>query len=74
MFDNNLSASAGPMIVDSDSGGASEGVVSDEPTPVKRPAPTGRKLGPKPAMSKRKIVSSDSEASPVKKKVNLFMK
>ncbi|XP_070497266.1 DNA topoisomerase 2 isoform X1 [Chironomus tepperi] len=39
---------------------------SDEETPIKKP-PAKRKLGPKPA-PKRKIESSGSEASPVKKK------
>lgn len=61
MFDNVLETSVRPQIVDNSD--------SDEPTPIKKPAPAKRKLGPGPAASKRKIVSSDSEASPVKKKV-----
>lgn len=39
----------------------------DEETPIKKPAPSKSK--PAPGASKRKIISSDSEASPVKKKV-----
>lgn len=66
MFDNVLETSVRPQIIDSDSGDQSA-----EPTPIKKPPPPKRKLGPKPATSKRKIESSDSEASPVKKKVTL---
>lgn len=63
MFDNVMETSVRPQIIDSDSD-ASE-------TPIKKPPPPKRKLGPKPAATntKRKIMSSDSEASPVKKKV-----
>lgn len=66
MFENVLETSnARPVIIDSESDGSAE-----EPTPIKKPAPPAkRKLGPKPAASKRKIVSSDSEASPAKAKV-----
>lgn len=63
MFENVLETSVRPQIIDSDSGDQSA-----EPTPIKKPPPK-RKLGPKPAASKRKIESSDSEDSPVKKKV-----
>lgn len=66
MFDNVMETSVRPqMIVDSDT--------ADEPTPVKKPAPAKRKLGPKPAAAstKRKI-DSDSETSPVKRKVRFF--
>jgi hypothetical protein len=62
MFDNVMETSARPMVIDDSDN-------SDEPTPIKKPAPAKRKLGPKPPASKRKIVSSDSEATPVKKKV-----
>ena len=41
---------------------------SADDSPIKKP-PAKRKLGSKPPQ-KRKIESSDSEASPVKKKVN----
>lgn len=71
MFDNVLETSSAPqMIVDSDSEAAAPS--SGEPTPIKKPAPAKRKLGPKPAASKRKIVSSDSESSPIKKKVRIL--
>jgi hypothetical protein len=68
MFDNVMETSVRPVVVaDSD-----EDVVqasSAEPTPVKK-TPTKRKLGPKPAAEKkRKAISSDSESSPIKKKV-----
>lgn len=66
MFDNVMETSARPTVIDSES------EKSEEPSPIKKPAPAPakRKLGPQPASSKRKIVSSDSESSPVKKKVN----
>lgn len=64
MFENVMETSVRPQIIDSDSD------ASEDPTPIKKPPPPKRKLGPKPAAStKRKIVSSDSESSPVKKKV-----
>lgn len=62
MVDNVMEKSSGPQTIDSES----ESAASEDPTPVKKPAPAKRKLGPKPA-PKRKIVSSDSENSPVKK-------
>lgn len=61
MFDNVLETSVRPQIIDDSD--KSE----DEETPIKKPAPVKGK--PAPAASKRKIISSDSEASPVKKKV-----
>lgn len=67
MFDNVLEKSDGPKVID-----AADLTQSDEEedTPIKAPPPK-RKLGPKPgpATTKRKIESSDSEASPVKRKV-----
>lgn len=70
MFDNVMETSARPMIID-DSDKSEKS--SDEETPIKAP-PAKRKLGPKPAAEKappkRKIVSSDSESSPVKRKVS----
>lgn len=62
MFDNVMETSVRPEIIDSDS--------SPDPTPIKKPPPPKRKLGPQPTNAKRKIVSSDSETSPAKKKVN----
>lgn len=64
MFDNVLETNVRPQVIDSDSD------KSAEETPIKKPAPAKRKLGPQPATSKRKIISSDSESSPVKKKVS----
>lgn len=64
MFDNVMETSSRPQVIDSDSNKSED----EEPTPIKKPPPK-RKLGPQPATSKRKIVSSDSESSPVKKKV-----
>lgn len=42
---------------------------TEEDTPIKKPVPQKRKLGPKPTTTKRKIESSESDATPVKKKV-----
>lgn len=64
MFDNVLETSVRPLVI-SDSE-----PTSAESTPIKKPPATKRKLGPKPTTTKRKIISSDSEASPIKKKVN----
>lgn len=65
MFDNVLEKSDRPQVITSD---------SEVDSPVKKPAPPAkRKLGP-PPQSKRKIVSSESDASPVKKKVNCVYK
>lgn len=71
MFDNILEKSMNPEVVDiSDLEKSEQGEEEEEEeTPVKKPAPAKRKLGPKPA--KRKIESSESEVSPVKKKVIL---
>lgn len=66
MFDNILEKTGGPELID-----AAELTQSDEEdTPIKAPPPK-RKLGPKPAPAAKrsKLESSDSEASPVKKKV-----
>lgn len=64
MFDNVMEKSSGPQLIDADELSQSD----HEETPIK--APPKRKLGPKPAGSaKRKIESSGSEASPLKKKV-----
>ena len=67
MFDNILEKTGGPELID-----AAELTQSDEEdsSPIKAPPPK-RKLGPKPAPAAKrtKIESSDSEASPVKKKV-----
>lgn len=64
MFDNVMETNnSGPQVIDD-----SESNLSEDDTPIKKPAPK-RKLGPKPAANKRKIVSSDSESSPVKTKV-----
>lgn len=72
LIDNVLEVNSGPEIIDSES----EGAKSEEPSPAKvpapAPAPAKRKLGPKPAASKRKISSPDSD-SPVKKKVSSLM-
>lgn len=63
MFDNVKDTSVpAQMIIDSDS--------EADPTPIKKPAPAKRKLGPQP--SKRKIISDDSDVSPVKKKVDSY--
>jgi len=68
MFDNVLEKSIPAQgIID---GSDFEQEKSEEETPIKKP-PAKRKLGPKPA-PKRKIESSGSEASPVKKKVILI--
>lgn len=71
MFDNVLEKTGdGPKMIDANELTQSE---EEEETPIKKPAPPKRKLGPKPAAaagaSKRKIESSESESSPVKKKV-----
>lgn len=63
MFDNVLEKSHGPEVID-------QSQSDEEETPVK--PPPKKKLGPKPGgggNAKRKIETSDSEASPVKKKV-----
>lgn len=85
MFDNVLETSVRPQIIDdSDKSEDEETPIKkpppakgkpqiiddsdkseDEEIPIKKPAPSKSK----PAASKRKIISSDSEASPVKKKV-----
>lgn len=67
MADDVVEKNSGPQLIDS----GSESEKSEDPTPVKKPAPAKRKLGPKPA-AKRKIVSSDSENSPVKKVISLI--
>ena len=59
-----METSVRPQVIDD-----SESEKSEAQSPIKKPAPAKRKLGPQPAASKRKIVSSDSESSPVKKKV-----
>lgn len=64
MFENVLEKSSGPQVIDQSSQS------DEEETPVK--PPPKKKLGPKPAGgggAKRRIETSDSEASPVKKKV-----
>lgn len=62
MHENNIDSSNNvPQQVDD-----SESEKSEDEAPIKKP-PTKRKPGP--ASSKRKIQSSESEASPVKKKV-----
>lgn len=61
MFDNVMETSVRPQVIDSES--------ESDATPIKKPPPPKRQLGPKPAASKRKIASSDSENSPIKKKV-----
>lgn len=62
MFENVLEKSHGPEVIDQSQSD------EEEDTPVK--PPPKKKLGPKPAgAAKRKIETSDSEASPVKKKV-----
>lgn len=69
MFDNVLEKTGdGPQLIDQSDLTQSD---EEEETPVK--PPPKKKLGPKPAAggSKRKI-ESDSESSPVKKKVNLI--
>lgn len=63
MFDNVMETSSRPQVIDSESDSATDS------TPIKKPPPK-RQLGPKPVTTKRKIVSSDSENSPVKKKVS----
>lgn len=63
MFDNVLETSARPQLIDNDSDTA------EEPTPVKKP-PAKRKLGPKPAAAPKRKIDSDSDGSPVKKKVS----
>jgi hypothetical protein len=70
MFDNVLEKSIPAQgVID---GSDFEEEKSDGEAPIKKPAPAKRKLGPKPA-PKRKIESSGSEASPVKKKVNCYI-
>jgi hypothetical protein len=65
MFDNVLEQSGGPQLIDQSDLTQSD----EEETPVK--PPPKKKLGPKPGgAAKRKIETSESEASPVKKKVN----
>jgi hypothetical protein len=70
MFDNVLETSGGPQIINTTA--MSQSSDEEEETPVK--PPPKRKLGPKPAGggAKRKIETSESEASPVKKKVREF--
>lgn len=63
MFDNVLETSVRPEKIDIDSDS-----IDSEPTPVKKPPPK-RKLGPKPAAPPKRKIDSDSETSPVKKKV-----
>lgn len=65
MFDNVMETSAGPQIID-------DSDTADEPTPVKKPPPAKRKLGPKPAAASKRKIDSDSETSPVKRKVRFF--
>lgn len=70
MFDNVLETSSGPQVINESAMSQSD---EEETTPVK--PPPKRKLGPKPAEgggSKRKIDTSESESSPIKKKVNYF--
>lgn len=69
MFENVLEKSTdGPQLIDQ-----SELTQSDEEeTPVK--PPPKKKLGPKPGgVAKRKIETSDSESSPIKKKVKFLL-
>lgn len=68
MFDNVMEKSIGVQQV-IDGSDFEEEKSMDEDTSIKKP-PAKRKLGPKPS-TKRKIESSGSEASPVKKKVKL---
>ena len=67
MFDNVLEKTSGPEIID-----AADLTQSDEEdVPIKAPPPK-RKLGPKPAepaAKRTKFESSDSDASPLKKRV-----
>lgn len=67
MFDNVLEKTGGPGMID-----AADLTQSDEDEePIKAPPPK-RKLGPKPAepaAKRTKIESSDSDASPIKKRV-----
>jgi hypothetical protein len=70
MFDNVLEASSGPEIINTTAMSQSE--EEEEETSAK--PPPKRKLGPKPVAggAKRKIETSDSESSPIKKKVREF--
>lgn len=70
MFDNVLEKSSNPQLIDQSDLTQSddEEIEEKEETPIK--PPPKKKLGPKPAAtSKRKIETSDSESSPIKKKV-----
>ena len=67
MFDNVLEKSIPAQ--DLFEGSDFEDKTEEEDTPIKKPPPAKRKLGPKPA-PKRKIESSGSEASPAKRKVS----
>jgi hypothetical protein len=70
MFDNVMEKSFRPETVELD-----DSEPETEPTPIKKPAPVKRALGPKPTTAKtakRKVVSSDSESSPVKKVESLI--
>lgn len=67
MFENVLEKSVGTQQVIDGSDFEEEKSMEEDETPIKKP-PAKRKLGPKPS-TKRKIESSESEASPLKKKV-----
>jgi hypothetical protein len=64
MFDNVMETTGGPEVID----GSDFNPTEEEDTPIKPPAK--RQLGPGPKAAKRKIESSESEATPQKKKVN----
>lgn len=69
MFENVLETTGGPQLIDQSDHSQSD-IEEVEDTPVK--PPPKKKLGPKPAggaTTKRKIETSDSESSPIKKKV-----
>lgn len=75
MFDNVLETSVRPQVISDSSSEADDApikktnVISEnEDTAIKK-SPAKRKLGPAPGPAKRKIVSSESETTPVKKKV-----